>query len=235
MFENLQLAESLDLQEDGSLEVIKVFKTLQSEGPFAGTPAIFIRLSGCNLACTFCDTDYTSTHKRYSPEELFYEALTTRGNSNLDLIVITGGEPFRQNLKEFVFFACRRGARVQIETNGTLFQELNYEYNDTCLTIVCSPKTPKVHPQLEAHISAWKYILDADHVDPKDGLPSSSMGDDLKIARPNYINSELEIFVQPLDEQDPEKNKRNRQAAVESCLKYGYRLSLQLHKELGLE
>ncbi len=197
-------------------------------------PAVFVRLAGCNLACEWCDTDYTSTRKLYKAEDLYDRVRFVSQSGKLKLVVITGGEPFRQNISPFVKMLLKDCIRVQIETNGTLYLD-DLPYLRNRFSIVCSPKTPKINPSLEEFVSAWKYILDADNIDPVDGLPTHSMGALCSIARPSFVFSRVEVYVQPLDEKDEVKNKRNAQACVESCLKHGYRLSIQGHKILGLE
>ena len=226
---NTQPAEKAIHREDGSLDVVNIWSTIQGEGPFAGTPAVFVRLGGCNLTCPRCDTDYTTSRKLHSVGELMDKVQESMGNSSL--IVLTGGEPFRQNIGRFCNALLNRDFRVQIETNGTLYQpEVPYSH----LSIVCSPKTPKLSSELAPHITAYKYILEAGKVSEEDGLPLSSLGMPTPPARP-HNGCFGEVFVQPLDEQDEERNKLHRHAAVESCMKFGYRLSLQIHKYLNLE
>lgn len=214
---------------DGSLEVFKIFPTIQGEGPFTGTPAIFVRLAGCNLFCSQCDTDYTSSRIRMTPKEILGQIKAI--GSPAKLIVLTGGEPFRQGIGPLCIEAIAAGYEIQIETNGSLFQ-YGLPYGDPRLTIVCSPKTPKVHPSLAGWINAYKYVLDAKHVG-EDGLPMESMGTPMRIGRPD--NKERPIYVQPLDVQDPIENKKNIDACIASCLKHGYRLSFQIHKLIGVE
>lgn len=210
--------------------VHSVFDTIQGEGPFAGAPAVFVRLTGCNLQCPGCDTDYTSSRIHYEPAELLGAVI----NCNPDpgrLIVLTGGEPFRQNIIPFLKYCADHGRPVQIETNGTL-----------CVlpiprmhTVVVSPKTHSVHSAIADKYFFWKFILEYDKIDPNDGLPTSSLGMDHPPARPNphYVPVNR-IFVQPFDSGNPELNKKHAQAAAEVCMKYGYRLSLQMHKILEL-
>lgn len=229
---NLQPIEKKVHDPEGRLEVFHIWQTIQGEGPFAGRPAVFIRLAGCNLQCPACDTDYTSHRQLYSPSDLLREASRIK-EATTWLLVLTGGEPFRQQLGEFVQEAFAQGYEVQVETNGTLLDESLWGlYAD--ISVVCSPKAPKVHPDLIPVIDAWKYVLHADHVDPEDGLPTDVLGTGLRPARPP-AGHPGEIFVQPMDTGDPEENKRHIQAAVNSCMRFGYRLSLQTHKLLGLE
>ncbi len=233
---NQQPPEKPSYREDGFLQVFKVFPTIQGEGPFTGTPAIFARLSGCNLgafSCSLCDTDYTSQRELLSSSELVDRIKQAAGPNRISLIVVTGGEPYRQNIIPFTKHAIREGFRVQVETNGTLCPPGMETLSS--LSIVCSPKTPKINWDMERCVSAYKYVLDADFVDPDDGLPTCTMGASLRIARPAFKFSPEHLFIQPLDEQDEVENQRNRKAAVDSCLRFGYRLSLQTHKLLGLE
>lgn len=62
MFGNNPIRKQV-LRDDGALYISGIFATIQGEGPLTGTPAIFIRLSGCNLQCGFCDTDFEDTSK----------------------------------------------------------------------------------------------------------------------------------------------------------------------------
>lgn len=226
---NQQLPEQLDLREDGQVEVHSCFATIQGEGPFAGTPAVFLRLAGCNLQCPWCDTEYTDRRHLLTPQGILALIKGTRINPS-DLVVITGGEPYRQNLRKLIAHLIMEGKlRVQVETNGTLFQPLQYSHPS--LTIVCSPKGGRINKKLVPHIRALKYVVEAGKVG-KDGLPLEHLGNEVAPARPENNH---QIYVQPLDQDDEGLNWDNTKAAVRSCMEHGHTLCLQLHKKIGLE
>jgi 7-carboxy-7-deazaguanine synthase len=110
------------------------------------------------------------------------------------------------------------------------------------LHVVVSPKTPKMNSYLAQSLESvyYKYVIEAGHIDPDDGLPTSVLGLGKRVARPwenspSYkYNYEGRIFVTPMDAQDPVQNQANIEAAVKVCGKYGYRLNLQVHKLVGL-
>ncbi len=143
-----------------SLFVTSMFFTLQGEGPYAGMPAVFIRLAKCNLACSFCDTFFDDgewmTYKEI--ETKIYHTICDYWNSRGEVVplwampiaelntklgpfpnivlVITGGEPLLQsNLSAFLDGQAPKFKAVQIETNGTVVQHLSDK-----ITVVCSPK-----------------------------------------------------------------------------------------------
>jgi len=237
---NVQPIEKSEPHPEGLLDVHSVFYTVQGEGPFAGRPAVFIRLAGCNLQCPLCDTDYTSGRRLLSKFQLIIEVLQQlRGpyqtnHPDRDLIVITGGEPLRQRLGDFIGTALANFV-VQIETNGTLYDpSLSTLYDHPKLHFVCSPKTPKVAPEIVRRVDAWKYVISAGQVEA-DGLPSVTLNG-CRPFRPLPLHQYHDkVYVQPCDEQDPVKNAANTKAAVDSCLRFGYTLCLQLHKIVGLE
>ncbi len=227
---NTQPAEKQSHSEHGDLEVFKIFPTIQGEGPFVGQRAIFVRLAGCNLACPLCDTDYTSNRHLCTVDSLIPICQMHGGPGHL--IVITGGEPYRQNLKPFIERLLAVGFRVQIETNGTLFQELPYDQ----ITVVCSPKTGSVHRKLLPHIAAYKYVAQIGNID-EDGLPSWALRHPShpRLARPHEGFTGT-VYVQPADEGDTEFNLSNLKAVVsESILRHGYTLGVQLHKIIHME
>jgi len=224
----------LRLKEHGSGQVLwvqEVFYTLQGEGPFSGHPSVFVRLSGCNLACYWCDTEFESSTWKPDLEGLLEKISQLRPDA-CDLIVITGGEPFRQNIKPLVLALLEQKLRVQIETNGTLWVDLP---EDPRLTIVCSPKTAHLNAEMVPRISAYKYVLTDQQGDPEDGLPivsTQKAGQSVKIARPQ---GKIPVYVMPLDQHDEDANRRNRQYCVDIAKKFGYRLTLQTHKILAID
>lgn len=216
-----------------ALSVVSIFGTIQGEGPFAGRPAIFIRLGGCNLQCPQCDTDYTTTQRFYSVDAILNEVIDTPVNSKL--VVITGGEPFRQNIIPLVNALDDAHFEIQIETNGTLTIP-GFPYWLT--TIVCAPKTGSIKKSILPHISAVKYVVDADSISEDDGLPLMVLGhsNNGEVCRAplRYLKKER-VYVQPVDTGDAEQNKRHLDAAINSCFNFGYTLCLQQHKILDLE
>ncbi len=147
------------------------------------------------------------------------------------LVVLTGGEPFRQNLTSLVWLLEEVGYQIQIETNGTLYLP-GFPYQRD-VTVVCSPKTGSIHTKLQPHVTALKYVIEAGQTDPEDGLPLSVLGRPMRVARP-WPEFRGDVYIQPVDEGGAERNVANVQEAVNSCMKFGYRLSLQLHKIIGL-
>ena len=217
------------------LDVVDIWQTIQGEGPFVGWPAIFIRLAGCNLQCPLCDTDYT-TGRSPLPVASIMELVELRKEERTKLIVLTGGEPFRQNICTLVSELTNRNYRVQIETNGTISPKA-FGYMPSIANIVCSPKTPKIDHDILQDAMAFKYVVQAGQVDLDDGLPTSVLGLKVSPARPYNLGARVamgSVYVQPADEYNDIKNKANMDEAVRSCLKYGYRLCLQQHKAAGL-
>ncbi len=228
------LIRNQDLGNSEKLWLEKIFYTIQGEGPYNGYPSIFIRLSGCNLKCDFCDTSFEDFNHHFSINEIINH-LGNLGNTKTKLIVITGGEPFRQNISNLVDKLLALEYTVQIETNGTLFIPLSFSKK---LVIVCSPKTANLNKELLPYINYYKYVLDANFIDPIDGLPnynSQNMQIQANIARPNHDFDKGKIYVLPMDVLDENKNKLNLQACVKTCLDFGYKLSLQMHKYAGIE
>lgn len=207
--------------DGGTLDVQHIFPTLQGEGPYAGVPAIFIRLGGCNLACAFCDTEFES-FRNMKLEEILERVLSFTGDRRaFKLIVITGGEPLRQPIGPLCAALVKAGFKVQIETNGTLWRDL-----PEAVEIVCSPKNTgngyfPLRPDLRPRVNAFKFIISA--------------------SRPEYAfvgdagQGDTPVFLQPMDEYDDAKNAANMKLAAELAQRHGYRLSLQLHKILGIE
>jgi len=227
------------------LDVVEIFPTIQGEGPYAGRPAHFIRLFGCNLRCHFCDTDFESRMEPMSVDRIVEQIRTNEkiGPFNADLIVITGGEPMRQQLGPLVGRLLTEQFTVQIETAGILFPaSLRDWIGHPALTLVCSPKTAEIDPEVAAICKDYKYIVrDQGAVDPEDGLPMSSTQIPGKICRIYRPEAGLaRIYLQPCEEYHPdgtpddEGTRANVEAAAFASMQFNYTLSLQLHKLIGL-
>jgi len=229
---------------DGNvLHVVGIFHTIQGEGPLAGEAAIFIRLTGCNLRCHYCDTDFESDTRSMTVGDMIQVVDSISHRYPLTkYVVLTGGEPMRQNIVPLIKSLVGFGFKVQIETAGTLWlPELeHYTFSPVVgspapVTIVCSPKTGKINATLEEYISAWKYIITDGEVG-LDGLPivsSQIKGAACEIARP--ITSIAPIYIQPCDAHDDKQSKANMTAVATIAQEHGYRVSLQLHKYLDVE
>lgn len=238
---NTQIPQKRELRVDGKLVVHSVFYTIQGEGPFTGHRAFFIRLADCNLQCPICDTDYTSARMVLTVPEILSSVGLRAPNGSL--VVISGGEPFRQDITELCAELLDAGHYVQIETNGTLPPPCSF-FNDLCsqdpnrrdsVFIVCSPKTGKINAELQPLIGAYKYVV-RDGDAQADGLPHSALGltSGSIVARPpeGFTGP---IYIQPEDSQDPEQNICNRRCAVESTMQHGHVLQLQVHKLIEVQ
>lgn len=119
------------------IKVSEIFTSFQGEGPYVGTPATFLRLYGCNLNCQWCDTDI-STYEMLSVDDVAEILMTQMEFNNINLLVITGGEPTLQmeEIKRLIK-DLPEDIKIQLETNGSIFEYIpEIEY-------VISPKEDK--------------------------------------------------------------------------------------------
>ena len=261
----------IEHEADGQrLRVKEIFGTIQGEGPFAGRPAIFIRMAGCNLRCHFCDTDFEDGDY-LALNQIIRKVEAATDHCNTELIVITGGEPLIQNIVPLCVELTSVGFNVQIETAGTVWPERDPHSGSvrangklTALviagrvTLVCSPKTPKLHPKIIDLCDNFKYIIRAGEVDELTGLPNVSTqtiptgAEQDQRSRPWYPKhgrlTTMTIWLQPCAEYhvaqvtnlkmpiaDSKATRENIELCTRLAMRHGYRISLQQHKILGVD
>ena len=134
------------------LQLAEIFFSVQGEGMWTGSPAVFVRLAGCNLACTFCDTDYSV---RDFVDVATVVARVRELSGDCPMVILTGGEPLAQTATPALIDALRAdGRRVHIESNGTIPIALP---SDVWLTI--SPKE-RLAPRAAARANEAKLIVE---------------------------------------------------------------------------
>lgn len=126
-------------------KINEIFYSLQGEGFHTGTPAVFIRFSGCNLKCSFCDTLHEEG-KKMSNEEIVNEVLRYPAR----MVVLTGGEPSLQIDAPLIDSLHRAGKYITVETNGTHPLPAHIDW------ITCSPK--EEHRVVLTKIDEIKYV-----------------------------------------------------------------------------
>lgn len=128
------------MQYGSRMFIAEAYEAPQGEGPWAGTPSLFIRTSGCNLRCWFCDTPYTSWQPEGEQQSLEELEELVRGSS-APHVVITGGEPMLAAQLTELTEVCRSADRsITIETAGTVDRSVE------CDLMAISPKRPNSAP-----------------------------------------------------------------------------------------
>lgn len=112
------------VESDPSVVWCEMFVSLQGEGPLAGQRAAFVRLAHCNLNCGWCDTDYSWNWAKFRREHETHQGPVVGiaswvRDQDVDLVVVTGGEPMLQQDAVRCLAELCAPARVQVETNGT--------------------------------------------------------------------------------------------------------------------
>lgn len=189
------------------LQLTEIFYSIQGEGQYTGTPAVFVRLAGCNLACDFCDTDYSL---KFVASVADVVRKVGQAGGECPMVILTGGEPLAQTQTGELIEALRAdGRRVHIESNGTIPSELP---EDVWLCV--SPKE-RVAEAMARRANEVKLIVDG-------RVPTEWL--DL-------------FYDKPLILLQPEGNKpANIRLAINfaKAQPRRFRLSLQTHKFIGV-
>ena len=190
----------------------EIFHSLQGEGYPTGTPAVFVRFSGCNLRCAFCDTQ----HQEGAPMSLDEIIAEINKYPIAPMVVLTGGEPSLFIDEAFVAAVkAQTGKFIAIETNGTRPLPTNLDW------VTFSPKKGFDGGDVESVV-----LKDCDE------LKVVYLGQDLRQYASINANHR---FLQPCFSDDAEQRQSNMQACVEAVMRHpGWRLSLQTHRLLGI-
>ena len=203
--------------------VHEIFFTLQGEGAHSGIPAVFVRFSGCNLRCPWCDTEFTE-YTEMSAEQIVSTMLDLYDtpNERRKMCVLTGGEPSLQVDTSLVEALHKAGFYICIETNGTHALPEGIDW------ITCSPKEGTklaLHKVNEVKVvftgtydpEVWRQYLEAEHW----------------MLQPLRYNGEW-LLMSGIDDFEIDSND-NLDDTVRYILAHPFwRLSVQLHKIAGL-
>ncbi len=191
----------------------EIFYSLQGEGRHTGQAAVFVRFSGCNLNCPFCDTDFKA-YQEMTTEYIVNEVCKWK---DCGFVVLTGGEPSLQVDDALVDALHEQDFYIAMETNGT------HAVPDAIDWVTLSPKNcfVKHSPSLAINkIDEVKVVFDGKH-DPK------SYGN---MAKGLYLN------LQPCDTGNDDRNREITRQCVEYIKEHPqWHLSLQTHKFIHIQ
>jgi len=219
-------------------KINEFFETIQGEGSFTGQPSIFIRLQGCPVACSWCDTKHTwdiELEDEVSGDVMGSKREETTQWANLSVeqiiewvndkgyrakhIVITGGEPCMVDLTPLCEGFEAEGYSCQIETSGTF----EIQTTPNCWVTV----SPKINMKGGYKIlnSALKRANEIKHP-----VATEHHVDELTDLLNEHDITDTPIYLQPISQK-----QRATELAIETCIKNNWRLSIQVHKYIGIE
>jgi len=199
-----------------TLKIAEIFPSVQGEGLRQGEPTIFVRLSGCNLRCAFCDTKYAWTGGEMRTRD---SVVAEVKKIHLDFpalwVCLTGGEPLLQDISGLVRDLKKEGLKVQVETNGTVDRLLPVDW----YTISPKPKDYFYQPRFRKAAKEVKLVV------------SRELTYEVVSRLHKEFPPDTPVILQP--ESNRQASARRAMRILEQCLKDGLtniRLSCQLHK-----
>jgi organic radical activating enzyme len=204
-------------------KINEIFYSLKGEGRWTGTPMSFIRLAGCNLNCSFCDTLSEVNFELNETELLKRIALWPTSH-----VVITGGEPLTQHITPLVKKLVTNNFQVHLETNGTLPLSTNL-----VSWVAVSPKNTELNDTTIAKANEVKFLV---------GIKDWRYLIDYYIRTYGHKYSTTKLYVMPLAKSIKEGDRsasdileKNVKKAMEYCLEHPeFSYCHQLHKVLGI-
>ena len=203
--------EQVDLNAE--YPIVEIFHSVQGEGFHSGIPHVFIRFGGCNLRCTWCDTDFDQ-YEKMKASEIVTEVL----QYDCKRIIFTGGEPMLQDLWPLHRLFKQRGFDLSVESNGTI------EIPEGLLDWICISPKDQVYPNSKVRQrtgNELKVVYVGQDLSRYDEL---KMGFDHRFLQPCYVDTasiqENGVMFQETEQVVKENS--------------GWRLSLQTHKWMGI-
>jgi 7-carboxy-7-deazaguanine synthase len=222
------------------LRIAEIFSSVQGEGIWVGIPSTFVRVSGCNLRCVWCDTPYASWHPE-GPVVEVDEILRQVAERGIRHVVVTGGEPmFFPGIEPLTTGLRERDHVITIETAGTVFRDV------ACDLMSISPKlsnsTPGAetgwaerHERTRTNIEELSALIRSyDHqlkfvVDPDHGEQDFQEIDELLGRLPTVSPDRILLMAEGTDSLEIQRKMRG---LVPIAMARGWRLTPRMHVDL---
>lgn len=145
-----------------TIKVCEIFASIQGESTLQGLPCVFVRLSGCNLNCSYCDTRYAQNEGNYLSASEIFGFVNEYG---IPCVCLTGGEPLLQSgAFELAKMFLEKGFKLSVETNGTIDASVLPSDTIRVIDIKCpgSGEEEKTHPNNLSHLrktDEFKFVI----------------------------------------------------------------------------
>lgn len=218
------------------LRIAEIFTSIQGEGIWVGTPSTFVRVSGCNLRCRWCDTPYAS----WNPEgpTLTITEMLERVPRAPGHVVLTGGEPMLfDGIEPLVAQLKERGHVLTVETAGTVVRELGVDLFS--ISPKLSNSTPEGewmlrHEETRQSVDTVARLMQTAPYQLKFVIDPEGDGADLAEVRElvSQLKPEPDRVLVMAEGTDPETLHRRERLLVPICLHEGWRLTPRFHVDL---
>lgn len=240
---------SPDDVEGPALPVNELFYSLQGEGMLAGVPSVFVRTSGCNLRCWFCDSYHTSWEPTHAWMELDEIVREVESHHEADHVVLTGGEPLIH--EESVVLLDRlvdKGYHTTVETNGTIYRDAAIDLASISPKLKSSTPIPEKDPTgggewterheehrinldtLSTLVDTYKSQLKFVVIGRRDIPEITDLLVRLRDASTSTIQED-DVLLMP-EGTTREQLDETREIVAELALKHGFRYTPRLHVDL---
>ena len=236
-------------ESEGDLPINELFYSLQGEGVLAGVPTVFVRTSGCNLRCWFCDSYHTSwepTHAWMDVDEILTEV---ESHEQCEHVVVTGGEPMMHTeVVELLNQLSADGYHTTVETNGTIHRDAAIDLASISPKLASSTPTPEKDPKGEGEwedkheerrvdmdaltslVEQYEFQLKFVVTGEQDMPEIESLLQRLRQSTTQRIRND-DVLLMP-EGATRERLEETRAATAELAMEYGYRYTPRLHVDL---
>ncbi len=235
--------------ESDGLPINELFYSLQGEGKLAGIPSVFVRTSGCNLRCWFCDSYHTSwepTHAWLDVDEILEEV---ESYPEAEHVVVTGGEPMiHDEIEPLLDRLSKRGYHITVETNGTIHRAAPMDLASISPKLTSSTPTSEVDPKgdgewadrhadrridhdaLAELVEAYEFQLKFVVTGPEDLPEITELLSNLRDVSSATIR-DSDVLLMPEGTTRDELD-RNRETVAELATEHGFRYTPRIHVDL---
>ena len=199
-----------------TLKIHEIFSSVQGEGLRLGEPTLFIRLTGCNLRCSFCDTRSAwEGGEELNTSQIQEKVIQMREKFPVEWVCLTGGEPMLQDIRPLMETLKEMGLHIQIETNGTQYKALPVDW----ITLSPKPELYAAHPKFRKIAKEVKIVV------------SKELTQGVIHGLRSKFPVQTPIFLQPqsMEKWSMDKAQKLLSQSMASGLK-NIRLGIQLHK-----
>jgi 7-carboxy-7-deazaguanine synthase len=245
---NAEVADD-DFDAEGDLPINELFYSLQGEGRLAGVPTVFIRTSGCNLRCWFCDSYHTSwepTHAWMDVDEILDDVAS---HDQCDHVVVTGGEPMiHDEVEDLLTELSSAGYHTTVETNGTIYCDAPIDLASISPKLASSTPTPERDPKGEGEwetkheqrrldidalvdlVEAYNFQLKFVVTGEADVKEIEALLERLRPATSATIRND-DVLLMP-EGATRDRLNQTREVTAELAMEHGFRYTPRLHVDL---